>query len=291
MLFEILNCKDLVNYDDLNLDKPVKYDQDSVKNLADCNDVLLTHEHDNIAIGNINELVFDEGTLYAKIANNILKDGEGLSPLVDATLKDMGDYYLATDLELVNIGKTTKPRNKLLFNNIKGDDKMSEEIGALKNKLENKENEIKKLNEKIKSLQKDNNELKANAKIAIDNKDFLESKEELLDELATFRNEKKLSEIATVEEKYGISYEDPDEKVMIDRVLAKDIDLELMETLTSKRAAIKENNSEVDGTVPGARGSGETVIDNSASDEGNIIKNREDYNSVLRDLGLNSEIR
>ena len=128
MLFEILNCKDYVNYDDLNLDKPVKYDQASVKNLADCSDVLLTHEHDNIAIGNINELVYDDDTLYVKIADSILKEGEGLSPLVDATLKDMGDYYLATDLELVNIGKTTKPRNKLLFNNIKGDDKMSEEI-------------------------------------------------------------------------------------------------------------------------------------------------------------------
>ena len=99
-------------------------------------------------------------------------------------------------------------------------------------------------------MEKNNNELKVNAKIAIDNKDFLESKEDLLDELATFRNEKKLSEIATVEEKYGISYENPDEKVMIDRVLAKDIDLELMETLTSKRAAIKESNSKCDCGYP-----------------------------------------
>ena len=294
MLIEILNCSDYVNYDDLDVDKPVKYDSASVEALSNCSDILLTHEHENIAIGNINELVYDEGRLYAKIGDSILGDGEGLSPLVDATLKDMGDYYLATELELVNIGKTTKPRNKLLFNNIKGDETMSEEIGALKNKLENKEAEIKKLNEKIKSLTKDNKELKSFAKTVEENKDFLDSKEDLLEELAVFRAEKKQSEIATVEEKYGISYENEDEKAMIDRVLAKDIDLELMETLTSKRVAIqkKENISQVEDPVPGARGSGEKVIENPkiAIDE-NVIKSRDDYNAVLREMGLNSEIR
>lgn len=180
------------------LDKPVKYNEEFLKELARYSEVPLTEEHKDKIIGKITNIKYEDGKLMGDVDDSYLKKGYGFSPTINTSLEDMGEYY-QPNLNLVNlldISRTKFPvdRRTILANsedNSKNeDDTMTEDLN---NVLKENGSLKQQINDKVKleeSLKKEKNELS----------NELQSKDKLIEELEAqikdneSKSEKKIKE-------------------------------------------------------------------------------------------------
>ena len=129
----------MYNYDDLGLDKPIMYKGKFLEQIAnDTEKVDVTMEHSDEIIGSLSNLQYINGVLYADAPQGIDITGNGLSPVFNCDLVDMGDYYEPVNYSMTAVGLTKKPRSEILYNSIetKGDGKVSEEFHKMLDKKE-----------------------------------------------------------------------------------------------------------------------------------------------------------
>ena len=141
---KLFEAKDY-EYKESNIPKPVRYTDEFMKDIAEkYSNCVLQYEHDKKGIGVVNNIHFEDGWLMGDLPSDVELHGEGLSPLFTAQLLDKGDYYEAYDGELRHIAITDKPRNQILYNEIKkGDNKMSDDIiEMLPNRVQQLEREV-----------------------------------------------------------------------------------------------------------------------------------------------------
>ena len=283
MEVEILDGNNLIDYHDHGLDKEVKFDDEILQKASiKYNDEKfdLVKEHQNITLGEASGLSYKDNKLYVDIPDNLDIKNKGFSPAIQTWLVETPDHYEVADMEILNIGVTEKPRNMILYNSIQDDSLLLKE-------LESKNNELKEQLAKSKENSKEITEVK---KLLEDNKEFLENKEDILNELASFRNKAKEKEILEIAEKYGFDVKNKEEEAIIERIRNKDIDLELMEKLVERKAKVDENNLEgnIDNNSPPGKVNS-NKNNKRKEDKSPEIKNREDYNKILDELGLASE--
>ena len=154
----------MYNYDDLGLDKPIMYNEKFLEQIAnDTQSVDVTMEHSDEIIGSLSNLQYINGVLYADTPQGIDITGNGLSPVFNCDLVDMGDYYEPVNYSMTAVGLTKKPRSEILYNSIetKGDGKVSEEFHKM---LDKKEETIAEQREEIGILKKQMEELRAKSK-------------------------------------------------------------------------------------------------------------------------------
>lgn len=148
----------LVDYKDKGLTKPVKFTKEDLKEIANNTETIkLTNEHTTNEIGEISNFIFEENTLKVEKPTMIELEGKGISPVFKCDFRDMGDYYKPINLQLVEAGLTTSPRSGILYNNIKGDTKMSDNLREL---LDKKEERVIEQQEEIALLKKQLEETK-----------------------------------------------------------------------------------------------------------------------------------
>ena len=286
MEVEILDGNNLIDYHDHGLDKEVKFDDEILQKASiKYNDEKfdLVKEHQNITLGEASGLSYKDNKLYVDIPDNLDIKNKGFSPAIQTWLVETPDHYEVADMEILNIGVTEKPRNMILYNSIQDDSLLLKE-------LESKKNEINKLKEQLAKSKENSKEITEVKKLLEDNKEFLENKEDILNELASFRNKAKEKEILEIAEKYGFDVKNKEEEAIIERIRNKDIDLELMEKLVERKAKVDENNLEgnIDNNSPPGKVNS-NKNNKRKEDKSPEIKNREDYNKILDELGLASE--
>lgn len=185
-------------YNNNELDKPVKYNEEFLKELARYSEVPLTEEHDDKIIGKITNIKYEDGKLMGDVDDSYLKKGYGFSPTINTSLEDKGEYY-QPNLNLVNlldISRTKFPVDKWTIlansedNSKNEDDTMTEDLN---NVLKENGSLKQQINDKVKleeSLKKEKNELS----------NELQSKDKLIEELEAqikdneSKSEKKIKE-------------------------------------------------------------------------------------------------
>ncbi len=201
------------DYSDLDkrLNKPVIWSEDDLKLIAENyrGGIPLTEEHENIYVGIGNNIEYEEGKLFIEVPDELDMEGKGLSPKVDVMLKDNGDSFGIDTMSLINVGVTKSPRKITLLNsNISGDtgetgDKNPEPApqpqppvnnkdtnvatNLLLEKLQSKDSEIGKLQDEINNLKEESKKYEAIKKDIEENKDFIDSKDDILKELSELR--------------------------------------------------------------------------------------------------------
>ena len=318
-LFEV----GLYDYSDLDsrLNKPVKWTSDDLKLIAENyrGGIPLTSEHDNIYVGIGNNIVFEEdkGKLFIDLPDELDMKGKGLSPKVDVLLRDNGDSFGIDTMSLIDVGVTKNPRKITLLNSeITGETGSTGETGETGNpepvappsepqnqdvnvatnllleKLQGKDAEIGKLQDEINSLKKESKKYDKIKKSIEENKEFIDNKDDILKELSELRKSENKRKLKEYEAKYNFNYnENAQDKEIIDKLLAGDVDMELMEKLAERRIKIEATN---DISTPGGRNpqnSGnihETESTGSTGDENApSFTTREEYNKILKDMGFN----
>lgn len=196
-----------MNYDDIGLDKPVLFNEMFLQSIANDTELVdVTEEHSNNIIGSLSNFQCKDGKLYCEKPSDIDITGNGLSPVFELDLVDMGTYYEPKNFKMTAIGLTANPRSEILYNSIennKGDGMVSdelramldkkeetiaeqrEEIGILKKQMEELRAKSKENDEKLndfKELQKQFDELKANAESYKADADKLHEQEKLMKE-------------------------------------------------------------------------------------------------------------
>ena len=154
----------MLNYDDIGLDKPVRFSEEFLMKLADDTDkVDVTKEHSDEVIGSLSNLQYKDGVLYAEKPSDIDITGNGLSPVFTCDFVDMGTYYEPINYVMNSVGVTKTPRNNIIYNSIesKGDGKVSDELRQL---LDKKEETIAEQREEIGVLKKQMEELREKSK-------------------------------------------------------------------------------------------------------------------------------
>ena len=153
----------LINYDDTGLDKPVMFKEDFLKKIADETEMVdVTLEHSDEIIGSLGNFNYKDGVLYAEKPSDIDITGNGLSPVFELDLVDMGTYYEPKNFMMKNVGLTKNPRSNILYNSIEKEiDKVSDELRAM---LDKKEETIAEQREEIGILKKQMEELREKSK-------------------------------------------------------------------------------------------------------------------------------
>ena len=165
-----------MNYDDLGLDKPVLFNDVFLQTIAnDTQSVDVTEKHSNNIIGSLSNFKYADGKLYCEKPSDIDITGNGLSPVFELDLVDMGTYYEPKNFKMTAIGLTANPRSEILYNSIEtknGDGNVSDELRAM---LDKKEETIAEQREEIGILKKQMEELREKSKASDDAlKDFKE---------------------------------------------------------------------------------------------------------------------
>ena len=305
------------DYSDLDdrLDKPVEWTEDDLKLIAENyrGGIPLTSEHENIYVGIGNNIEYEEGKLFIEVPDELDMEGKGLSPKVDVLLKDKGDSFGIDTMSLIDVGVTKSPRKITLLNSdIAGDatgnpnpeppapqpqpqpptKDANVATSLLLEKLQGKDAEIGKLQDEINTLKEESKKYDEIKKAIEENKEFIDSKDDILKELSELRKAENERKIKEYEAKYNFNYnENGQDKVIIDKLLSGDVDMELMEKLAERRIKIEASN---DGSTPGGRNPensgevGETGSTGSTGDEdAPSFTTREEYNKILKDMGFN----
>ena len=179
-------------------DKPVRYSEEFLKELAEnCTSAVLVGEkHLGASIGDVTNITFTDGELFADISSDNSLDNLGYSPRFNCTLIDNGDHWLATDGELLEVALTSNPRKAILNNTADktGGSKMSEGEDKTKEFLAGE----------IDRLQKENAKLDFKAKQDKEKLDKLTEYEKELKELREWKetNEKLIEEQKPIIEAY-----------------------------------------------------------------------------------------
>ena len=114
------------DYSDAGLKKPVKFTVKDLERVASKTSTInITKEHTKDVLGVLSNFVVDNGVLCADEPDGFDLKGKGFSPVFNTELIDMGDYYSIATISMDEVGLTTNPRNKILYNSIsvKEDDK------------------------------------------------------------------------------------------------------------------------------------------------------------------------
>lgn len=202
-----------IDYPDVKgIDKPVKYTIDNLIEVASrTSNVKVTNEHTKDVIGELSNFIVKDGLLMADEPNNLELKDKGFSPVFNYDLIDMGGYYVPKNIVMTEIGLTSKPRSRIVYNSIdtidNGDSsmddkqlrqalddnkKLQEEIGVLKSQnkqlnkyLKEKESEIKKIKESYKDVDE-----------KLDNYDSLKEIEEKYNSLMSSKKDDLIYKIA-----------------------------------------------------------------------------------------------
>lgn len=207
----------LIDYTDHGIDKPVKFTDEILRDIAAQTSVVeLTDEHTKNVLGSLENFVFIDGELHVKPPDNTDIKDKGISPVFKMDLKDMGEYYSPISPLLVNAGLTDKPRTKIFYNNIIEKDEdhnmvenndvlekavaenqsLKEEIGVLKAQAKSAGKTVEEkeaLEEKIKALEKDSKDKE-------DEIGSLKSKAEEYDKIQATKKEEIIKELAGEDE-------------------------------------------------------------------------------------------
>ena len=179
-----------MNYDDIGLDKPVLFNEMFLQTIAnDTTMVDVTEEHSDNIIGSLSNFKFEDGKLYCEKPSDIDITGNGLSPVFELDLVDMGTYYEPKNFKMTAIGLTATPRSEILYNSIetsfvtnnsKGDGKVSDELRAM---LDKKEETIAEQREEIGILKKQMEELREKSKASDETLNDFKELQKQFDEL------------------------------------------------------------------------------------------------------------
>lgn len=195
------------------LDKPVYYSEDFLRKLASqINKTnLVEEEHFGKVVGDVSNLTFTDGALYADVNTDKALDNLKYSPYIDCSTVDKGDYWLAENVNgLIDIALTGNPNPSVKLPNTKGGSNMGEE---------NDNETIKILNKQVKDLNKDlvvaQNKNKAN-------EDKLKQFDEMEKELKELRewketNSKLIDEQKPIIEKYN-QYRDSQKEELLNKL-------------------------------------------------------------------------
>lgn len=195
------------------LDKPVYYSEDFLRKLASqINKTnLVEEEHFGKVVGDVSNLTFTDGALYADVNTDKALDNLKYSPYIDCSTVDKGDYWLAENVNgLIDIALTGNPNPSVKLPNTKGGSNMGEE---------NDNETIKILNKQVKDLNKDlvvaQNKNKAN-------EDKLKQFDEMEKELKELRewketNSKLIEEQKPIIEKYN-QYRDSQKEELLNKL-------------------------------------------------------------------------
>lgn len=172
----------MYNYTDTGLDKPVMYNEKFLEQLAnDTERVDVTREHSDEIIGSLSNFKYENGVLYADAPQGIDITGNGLSPVFDCDLVDMGTYYEPINYNMTSIGITKNPRSNILYNSITEEmDKVSDELRAM---LDRKEETIAEQREEIGILKKQMEELREKSKSSDETLNEFKALQKQFDEL------------------------------------------------------------------------------------------------------------
>lgn len=137
-----------VNYSDKGLDKPVRFTAKDLQTVASkTSDIRITEEHKDVGLGVLSNFVVKDGCLMADEPDGFDLNGMGLSPVFNTELVDMGDYYSIAKISMDEIGLTTSPRNRILYNTVTSTD--SAEVNMGESALEKVIREKDELQKKI----------------------------------------------------------------------------------------------------------------------------------------------
>lgn len=200
-----------LSYPDANLDKPVKYTESFLKDIAcSTSSSKLTGKHgSNTGIGSLSNFIFNNGVLMADINTEESLEGMGFSPEFNCDLIDKGDYYEAVNGLLKNTVLTDTPRSSILYNNIEtkmdvkkvSDDvtnTLNNEIKKLNRELAQKDITIKNLQDKAQrfdELEGKFNKLSSENEVNVKTISELKSKAESYDKLQEARKEELLTKL------------------------------------------------------------------------------------------------
>lgn len=154
----------MIDYKDMGLDKPVLFNDEFIQSIAnDTSRVDVTKEHSDNIIGSLSNFQCKDGVLYAEKPSDIDITGNGLSPVFQLDLVDMGTYYEPINYYMTAIGLTNNPRSQILYNSIESKemDNVSDELRAM---LDKKEETIAEQREEIGILKKQMEELREKSK-------------------------------------------------------------------------------------------------------------------------------
>ena len=106
-----------LSYPDANLDKPVRYTESFLKDIAcSTSSSKLTGKHgSNTGIGSLSNFIFDDGVLLADVNTEESLEGMGFSPEFNCDLLDKGDYYESRAPDKIGRGKKAVPAVTHLF--------------------------------------------------------------------------------------------------------------------------------------------------------------------------------
>ena len=171
----------LFDFSDLGVDKPVKFTINELQEIASRNAFAdITREHSNEVIGRISNFIVDKGFLKTEKPVDIDLKGMGLSPLFEVDqLIDCGDYYKPQGINMPKIGYTKTPRTHILYNSVvsnsedkivmsddtelrkalKRNDELIQEIGVLKNQMEQLNRSNKKYKKEVEEFQESNSNI------------------------------------------------------------------------------------------------------------------------------------
>lgn len=161
-----------VDYTDLGIDKPVRYDMDNLIEVASRTSTAnITKEHiSGEVIGVMSNFIVKNGLLQAEEPENLSLKGMGFSPVFNFDLMDMGDYYKPYNIKMTEIGYTKNPRSRIVYNSIKvpnGESTMDdteyqklvkrnndlqEKIGVLNHQIKQKDKKLKDKDDEIQEL-------------------------------------------------------------------------------------------------------------------------------------------
>lgn len=172
----------MYNYTDIGLDKPVMYKEKFLEQLAnDTERVDVTREHSDEIIGSLSNFKYEDGVLYADAPSGLDITGNGLSPVFNCDLVDMGTYYEPINYNMTSIGITKNPRSNILYNSITEEmDKVSDELRAM---LDRKEETIAEQREEIGILKKQMEELREKSKSSDETLNEFKALQKQFDEL------------------------------------------------------------------------------------------------------------
>ena len=172
----------MYNYTDIGLDKPVMYKEKFLEQLAnDTERVDVTREHSDEIIGSLSNFKYEDGVLYADAPTGLDITGNGLSPVFNCDLVDMGTYYEPINYNMTSIGITKNPRSNILYNSITEEmDKVSDELRAM---LDRKEETIAEQREEIGILKKQMEELREKSKSSDETLNEFKALQKQFDEL------------------------------------------------------------------------------------------------------------
>lgn len=184
-------------------DKPVRFTEEFLRELASetLGADLVLEEHLGKKIGNVSNLTFTDGGLFAEVNSNEPLDNLKYSPSYDSSLVDKGDHWLATKGKLLEVAATSNPRQAILNNTAdNGGSKMSDK---------NQDGTLEFFQNEVKRLQQENNKLEFKLNQANDKIKGFEEKETELEELREWKetNEKIIEEQKPIIEKYKAQQE------------------------------------------------------------------------------------